>query len=291
VRYRIKLRIRYDYESSVAHARHLICVLPRSMPGMQTIKQSQITITPRPDETLDRHDHFGNSVTEVGYRTRHNGISLLMEAEVDRVRPVYPIQSTRLADLPQALAQSHAVLSDAPLNFVASSPRIELDDEISEFARAAIPAGPETHDAVLAVGQAIHEHMTFDAKATEVDTPASVAFTHRRGVCQDFSHIMISALRSLGIPCGYVSGYLRTIPPKGMPRLEGADAMHAWVRAWCGPEAGWIEYDPTNETVVGEDHIVCAIGRDYSDISPIKGVVRTSGGQKSRQSVDVLPLK
>ena len=132
--------------------------------------------------------------------------------------------------------------------------------------------------------------MKFDPKATTVDTPATEAFAKRHGVCQDFSHIMIACLRGIGIPAGYVSGFLRTLPPPGKPRLEGADAMHAWVRAWCGPEAGWIEFDPTNDKLAGEDHIVVAYGRDYSDVSPIKGTMRISGGQKSKQAVDVIPL-
>ncbi len=132
--------------------------------------------------------------------------------------------------------------------------------------------------------------MSYDPDATEVDTPMADAFMARHGVCQDFSHIMISGLRSLGIPAGYVSGFLRTMPPPGKPRLEGADAMHAWVRAWCGADAGWIEYDPTNAISAGQDHIVVARGRDYSDVSPIKGVLRASGRQHTDLSVDVIPL-
>ena len=122
-----------------------------------------------------------------------------------------------------------------------------------------------------------------------VDTPAIDAFERRHGVCQDFSHIMIACLRSIGIPAGYVSGFLRTIPPEGQQRLEGADAMHAWVRAWCGIESGWIEYDPTNALRVGQDHIVVARGRDYGDTAPVKGVLRTAGTQTTGHKVDVIP--
>jgi transglutaminase-like putative cysteine protease len=122
-----------------------------------------------------------------------------------------------------------------------------------------------------------------------VDTPATEAFAKQRGVCQDFSHIMIACLRGIGIPAGYVSGFLRTLPPPGKPKLEGADAMHAWVHAWCGDAAGWVEFDPTNDCFVGADHIVVARGRDYSDVAPIKGAMRIAGDQKSRQAVDVIP--
>ena len=129
--------------------------------------------------------------------------------------------------------------------------------------------------------------MTFDATATHVDTEAPEAFALRRGVCQDFSHIMILALQALGIPAAYVSGYLRTLPPEGGIKLEGVDAMHAWVRAWCGEDHGWIEYDPTNATLIGSDHVVVGYGRDYSDVSPVRGHLRSSGGQKNTQAVDV----
>jgi transglutaminase-like putative cysteine protease len=132
--------------------------------------------------------------------------------------------------------------------------------------------------------------MTFDPKATDVLTEPAEAFARRRGVCQDFSHIMIAALRGLGIPAGYVSGFLRTIPPRGKRRLEGADAMHAWVQAWCGAEMGWVEYDPTNDLAVAADHIVVARGRDYADVAPVTGALRISGPHKSTQKVDVVPL-
>ncbi|MEM1088203.1 MAG: transglutaminase family protein, partial [Pseudomonadota bacterium] len=119
------------------------------------------------------------------------------------------------------------------------------------------------------------------------DTDASEAFRLRRGVCQDFAHIMILGLHGLGIPAGYVSGYLRTLPPEGQERLEGVDAMHAWVKAWCGVAQGWVEYDPTNRTLIGTDHIVVGYGREYSDVSPIRGHLRSAGGQTSTQAVDV----
>jgi transglutaminase-like putative cysteine protease len=138
---------------------------------------------------------------------------------------------------------------------------------------------------------AIHRDFAYDRKATRVDTLATEAFALKRGVCQDFAHVMIAGLRGVGIPAGYVSGFLRTIPPKGKPRLEGADAMHAWVRAWCGQGAGWLEFDPTNAMAAGPDHIVIGYGRDYADISPIVGMLKTSGGHEATQSVDVVRVE
>ena len=142
---------------------------------------------------------------------------------------------------------------------------------------------------VRALSDALHRHMAFDAEATTVDTAPAEAFRERRGVCQDFTHIMIAGLRGIGIPARYVSGVLRTDPPPGGERLEGADAMHAWVSAWCGNETGWVEFDPTNAVAAGSDHIVIGYGRDYSDVAPVRGVLRSSGAQKSSQAVDVTP--
>jgi len=135
---------------------------------------------------------------------------------------------------------------------------------------------------------AIHRDFAYDGEATEVNTSPSEAFALRKGVCQDFSHVMIAGLRGVGIPAGYVSGFLRTIPPPGRPRLEGADAMHAWVKVWCGRQMGWIAFDPTNAILAGVDHITIGYGRDYADISPIVGVLRTSGEHQTSQSVDVV---
>ena len=161
---------------------------------------------------------------------------------------------------------------------------------MTAFAKSVLKPSMTVAEAVTAVGHALCMHMEFDAKATTVDTPAAEAFAKQRGVCQDFSHIMIACLRGAGIPAGYVSGFLRTKPPPGKPRLDGADAMHAWVRAWAGPATGWVEFDPTNDIPSGPDHIVVAYGRDYSDVPPIKGTMRMSGGQKHNQAVDVIPL-
>ena len=131
--------------------------------------------------------------------------------------------------------------------------------------------------AVEAIGKAIDRDMAYEPGSTQVDTPPEEAFARGAGVCQDFTHIMIGCLRAIGVPAAYVSGFLRTSPPEGQERLEGADAMHAWVRAWCGPGFGWVEYDPTNGIRVGEQHIVVAYGRDYGDVAPVRGVVRISG--------------
>lgn len=289
--YDIRLKISYDYARAAVHARHVACLMPLDVVGVQRLVAGLVTISPMPDESLDRTDFFGNHITEFAIRAPHRDIAVSLQARVERYAPqALAEQSTKLADLPEALAGCVDMGPNSPRHFIAASPRAPLDAQMAAFAQAVVAPSMSVAEAVIAVGQALHGFMKFDAKATTVDTPAAEAFALRQGVCQDFSHIMIICLRGLGIPAGYVSGFLRTLPPPGKPRLEGADAMHAWVRAWCGPEIGWLEFDPTNNKRADSDHILVACGRDYSDVAPIKGILRGSGRQKSHQAVDVIPL-
>ncbi len=290
--YDIKLRIAYDYASPAVGGRHVVCAMPLDVPGVQRVVAGLLKITPEPDERIDRVDFFGNRVTEFAVRAPHDRIAVNVQARVERLAsPDITDTSPRLAQLADHIADCTDLGPAAPVHFTATSVRAPLHAAITAFARHALRPDMTATEAVLAIGHALYHHVTFDADATTVDTPAIEAFEKRHGVCQDFSHIMISALRGIGIPAGYVSGFLRTLPPPGKPRLEGADAMHAWVRAWCGPVAGWVAFDPTNDTIAGLDHIVVAYGRDYSDVAPIKGIMRAAGRQKSRQAVDVIPVK
>ena len=289
--YDIKLRITYDYANSAVGGRHMLCLAPISLPGVQRVLASRLSVDPEPEEWLEQRDFFANNTAEFSFRGPHDHMTITLLARIERL-PQTPstAASALLRDLPALLDASHDLGPASPLHFRAPSTRVPLDPAMTEFARAALKPGMTVAQAVTAVGRALYNHMKFDSKATTVDTPATEAFAKRRGVCQDFSHIMIACLRGVGIPAGYVSGFLRTLPPPGKPRLEGADAMHAWVRAWAGPAAGWIEFDPTNDIPSGTDHIVVAYGRDYSDVVPIKGTMRMSGRQKHHQAVDVLPV-
>jgi transglutaminase-like putative cysteine protease len=291
--YDIGLRIRYAYQTPAAGGRHVLCMTPANLPGQRTIT-SLLDVTPEPDERIARTDFFGNTVVEVAFRAPHATIEFRVRARVERFAPDKSTEdvSTPLASLAQAIAAIHSLGHDSPHHFLADSPRVRATPEFDSYALAQIDrARMTTLQAVEAIGLAINRDMTFEPGSTQVNTPPEEAFARRRGVCQDFSHIMIGCLRAIGIPAGYVSGFLRTKPPEGKPRLEGADAMHAWVRAWCGPRIGWIEYDPTNGVRSGDQHIVVAYGRDYGDVAPVRGVVRISGAQKSSQAVDVVPLQ
>jgi transglutaminase-like putative cysteine protease len=199
--------------------------------------------------------------------------------------------SPNLAGLRRELGSLWSVDGHSPHHFLASSPRVALNPAISAYAQESVSRTQSVQAAAMDFCLAIHRDFAYDKDATKVDTAPLEAFELRRGVCQDFTHVMIAGLRGVGIPAAYVSGFLRTIPPKGEPRLEGADAMHAWVRVWCGQHAGWIEFDPTNAMMAGADHITIGFGRDYGDVSPIVGILRTSGDHEHKQSVDVIQVE
>lgn len=286
--YDIRLIISHRYAAPAGNGRHVLRVLPRTLPGRQHVTAQLIEVTPLPDRRSDRVDFFGNGVTTVTHTDAHQEMSIRMSARVDVVAPLGFFGTPLMAaDLPDVLDRETDLDARSPLHFLGPSPRLQPDKAITDFALGLRDDQQSVARTVEAVGKTLHDIMTFDATATTVDTDASEAFAQKRGVCQDLSHIMILALQALGIPAGYVSGYLRTLPPPGKARLEGVDAMHAWVKAWCGREQGWVEYDPTNATFVGSDHIVVAYGRDYSDVSPVIGFLRSSGAQTNSQSVDV----
>ncbi len=289
--YDIKLSISYDFASPAGAGRQVLRLMPATLPGIQRLILGDLAITPRPQERLSRVDFFGNSITEVAYREAHDSIDFTLTARVERMPLLTDFSlSPNMPLLEAELLAERGLTAASPHHFLSSSPRVHCDPQFTDFARSCINPDMGALDMMQAIGLALHNRMTFDPDATTVDTPPLDAFQRGKGVCQDFSHIHIACLRGIGIPAGYVSGFLRTKPPEGEARLEGADAMHAWVRAWCGAQLGWVEYDPTNAIWVGTDHIVVAHGRDYSDVAPVKGILRLSGSQTSKQAVDVIPV-
>lgn len=289
--YDISLRITYSYDRPAGGGRHLLRLMPANLPGLQRRLRATLTITPEPAERADMTDFFGNTGTEVVLRDMHDEIEFHVTARMERLVEAPGLDiSPDLAGLATEIIEHRSLGPDSPLHFLGPSPRLAPTPEMTAYARDKIRPGMTTFDVVRAIGMALYEDMDFDAEATTVETPATEAFAARRGVCQDFAQIMIASLRGIGVPAGYVSGFLRTNPPPGKPRLEGADAMHAWVRAWCGRQRGWVEFDPTNAVSVANDHIVIAYGRDYGDVSPVRGILRISGDQTTEQAVDVIPV-
>ncbi|TPE53172.1 transglutaminase family protein [Amaricoccus solimangrovi] len=289
--YDVGMRITYSYDRPAAGGRHLLRLLPADLPGQQRLVSGLLSVSPAPAERSEMVDFFGNYGTEIIFRDLHDEIEFRVDARVERFAEPSGLDiSPPLSGLAAEIAEYRSLDPDSPLHFLWSSARVQPTPEMTDYARAHVFDGITAFSAVLAIGRALFRDMEFDAEATTVETLAKEAFARRRGVCQDFAQIMIAMLRGIGVPAGYVSGFLRTNPPPGQPRLEGADAMHAWVRAWCGRDMGWIEFDPTNDLVVSLDHIVIARGRDYGDVSPVRGILRIAGDQTSEQAVDVIPV-
>ena len=291
MRYDIRLKIEYSYAGRVDNGRHLLRLMPRSTPE-QRLVSGLLTVDPQPDERNDRTDFFGNGIVEVIHTKPHASVKFTITARVERTGPVQsPAGVLPLEALHDALEDFRSLEPLSPHHFLASSTRIKALPLWRDYAQGIVDVGVTVRAAIEAIGLALNRDMTFDSKMTTVDTLPEDAFVRRVGVCQDYSQIMIGCLRALGIPAGYVSGFLRTEPPPGQKRLEGADAMHAWVCAWCGPEEGWVEYDPTNATFVFTDHVMIARGRDYSDVSPVRGMLKTAAKTATSQAVDVIPLR
>lgn len=287
--YSLRLQIRYRFNRPAGGGRQLLRVMPRQLSGLQEVTACQLAIYPTPIEEHRFTDFFGTDVVEVVLPPGLTDLSMVMNARVRRrARMARLDASPPLPGLEAEMRGFRDVSGDSPHHFRAPSPRIPEVAAISAFAASATKGATSALAAVEGLGQALHGHMGFDATATEVDTPIEQAFVGGKGVCQDFAQIMIAGLRSLGIPAAYVAGYLRTLPPPGKPRLQGADAMHAWVRAWTGAVTGWVEYDATNACWVDADHIVVGYGRDYGDVAPVTGSLRLDGGQTGSHSVDIL---
>jgi transglutaminase-like putative cysteine protease len=214
-------------------------------------------------------------------------------AQVDVERPQLPAPGLTPAweSVRREAAAAHTLDRNSPVHRLYPSRRVPLYAPATDYARESFPPGRPILEGAVDLMTRIKADFAYDPTATAVSTPLAEAFTKRGGVCQDFAHIMIAGLRGLGLPAGYVSGYIRTIPPPGQKRLEGADSSHAWVSVWCGLEFGWLDLDPTNAIMVGDDHIVIATGRDYADVSPIDGVFTGSGNHKLTVSVDVVPVR
>jgi transglutaminase-like putative cysteine protease len=290
--YAIRLTITHHYGQPAANGRHVIRVAPATLLGRQHLTTSLLDISPAPDSRADGTDFFGNRTVTCAHKAPHGDMSIQLTGHVEvTTPPPWHDRSPNLETLVGQWQQGRSLDPEAPLHFLGPTRRLTPDRAITAFAADIYDPGGSVAANVIAIGEALHRALTFDATATTVETDAAEAFQLRRGVCQDFTHIMILALQALGIPAAYVSGYLRTLPPEGGARLAGADAMHAWVRAWCGVEQGWIEYDPTNATLVGADHIVVGYGRDYTDIAPVSGYLRASGTQRNTQAVDVTVLR
>jgi transglutaminase-like putative cysteine protease len=282
---------RYRYEAPVAVNTCTLRLLLRSMEGQRVIN-SEIEVSPSPKEWTERPDIFGNRVARMRIETPHRELIIHSTAEVDVHRPAPPAPGLTPAweSVARDATASASLAADSPAFALYASRLVRVFEGATRYAGESFSPRRPIYEAAIELNARIHADFTYDTKATGVTTAPAEAFAKRMGVCQDFAHVMIAGLRGLGLPALYVSGYIRTVPPPGKPRLAGADASHAWVSVWCGQEFGWLGLDPTNAIPVGDDHIVIATGRDYSDTAPVEGVIVSSGGQKLDVAVDVVPV-
>jgi transglutaminase-like putative cysteine protease len=289
--YDIRQTTSYSYASKVSYARHVLRLTPVDRPG-QRVHASALDIDPFPIGRREGADFFGNHMTWVALNAPHDRLVVKVAARVT----VEDGEEPDLFGAPawETLRDDVFTTTDfapmSPAHFVFPSRQVPLDPEIREYARQSFPAGRPVLDGAIELMRRIKTDFTYEIGVTTVSTTAPMSFALRRGVCQDFAHIMISGLRGLGIPAAYVSGYLRTAQRPEDVILQGANAMHAWVMVWCGGTTGWYGLDPTNAVRAGTEHVVLAIGRDYADVAPIDGVVFASGGQKISVTVSVIPV-
>ena len=290
--YDIRHRTTYSYEAPVTFARCTLRLTPSDRDEQQVLS-STMDVTPVPAARIERKSFFGHSVLSLTIETMHRELRIEARSRVAVTRePVLPLDASppweEVRDSAQA---SRSLTPSSPVHYLYPSRLISLPEPIGRYARSSFPKRRSVIAGARDLMTRIRADFEYDKKATLVSTPLDKAFEMRRGVCQDFAHVMIAGLRGIGLPAAYVSGYIRTIPSKGAKRLEGADATHAWVSVWCGPDHGWLGFDPTNGIPVANDHIVLAVGRDYADISPIDGVILGSGSQKLDVAVDVVPVE
>lgn len=287
--YSVRHRTTYSYDADVAFARCVLRLTPASGAG-QTVLEAGLRVTPEPARRSSRIGPFGETATTIVVETTHRDLVIEARSRVDVHPPATGLDFGAPWECVRDWAVEAADLGpEGPAAYLFPTPRTPLSAIITGYARESFAPGREIVEAATDFMRRMARDFTFDAEATDVSTSPETAFSARRGVCQDFAQIMLCGLRGLGLSARYVSGYLRTIPPPGQPRLEGADATHAWVSVWCGPDIGWRGFDPTNGVPALEDHILLAVGRDYADVAPIDGVILSPGGQSLRVEVDVIP--
>ncbi|WP_296251931.1 transglutaminase family protein [Pseudomonas sp. UBA4194] len=291
--YQILHDTHYRYDSPVSLAKQLAHLWPRPC-AWQVCHEQVLEISPEPSSRADGLDVFGNPLTRLAFERPHDELKVGARLHVEVLpRPSLDFslspawESTRSALCYSGTALAPDMLEACRYRF--ESPYVRVKKSFVAFSQSCFPAGVPLLVGAQALMEKIYEEFTFDAEATQVATPLVEVLENRRGVCQDFAHLMLACLRSRGVAARYVSGYLLTQPPPGQPRLIGADASHAWVSVFC-PALGWVDFDPTNNVQPGLEHITLAWGRDFSDVSPLRGVILGGGNHDPEVQVTVLPL-
>lgn len=286
-------KTRYAYEYPVGLSRQILHLTPRATPW-QSVRSHAIRITPEPEILDDFEDAFGNPSRSICIDQDHDALEVISESVVDITPRTYPESTPPWDEVRARLAyRAGRAPSKEDLEagrYLFESTRVRNKRELAAWTLACFPPGTPLGQGVNALMKRIHTELKFDPKATTVSTPVMEVFANKRGVCQDFAHLMLSCLRSIGLSARYVSGYLLTRPPPGKPRLIGADASHAWVSVYC-PDWGWIDTDPTNNLLPSTEHVTLGWGRDYDDVIPLRGVLLGGGEHELEIGVTVAPLE
>lgn len=290
--YQVEHTTLYEYQSSVSLCHNQAYLLPRETPN-QTCLMSELRIDPQPTDLIERPDFFGNRRTYFAVEQPHQQQQVTMLGQI-RITDELSLFGSGQA-LSWEAARNRLVKDRSQSRLEASlllypSRHVPASQTLADYARSSFPSGRLLLDAVRDLIGRINNDFKYDPGFTSVATPLDEVLEHRRGVCQDFAHLGIGCLRSLGLAARYVSGYLETLPPPGKPRLVGADASHAWLSVFV-PGGGWVDFDPTNDQQVGDHHITVAWGRDFADVAPLKGVAFGGGEHKLKVAVDVQRLE
>lgn len=285
--YQINHRTTFAYSQPVAISHHVLRLAPRAHPRQHCL-QSTILIEPAPTIRSEYQDFFGNPMVHLTVQEPHPQLIVYANSQVDVLAPTpIAVESSPPWDqVTHCLEKAnHAATLDAQ-RFAYDSPYIMSEDAVYDFAKSDFPPDRPLLDGVMALTTRIFTEFVYAGGVTDVSTPVKEVLATRKGVCQDFAHLEIACLRSLGLPARYVSGYLLTHPPEGKEKLVGADATHAWLSVWC-PDYGWVDFDPTNNLIPRDEHITFAWGRDYGDVSPINGFMVGGGEHTLTVEVDV----
>jgi transglutaminase-like putative cysteine protease len=289
--YRIAHRTIYKYKYPVSLGNHVACLTPRALPHHKVVR-SELRIQPRPATRTERTDFFGNRLCFFTIQEPHR--ELVVEAQSEVVMDGHEQSWSQLPlpweDAARLVPNDHSPAGLEAYQFGFESPRIRTRPEFAAYALQSFTPRRPLAEALLDLTARIHKDFRFDSKVTNVRTSPEEVFKKRRGVCQDFAHLQIACLRSLNLVARYVSGYLRTYPPPGKARLVGADASHAWLSVYC-PEKGWLDVDPTNNLVPTNSHVTLAWGRDYGDVSPLRGLILGGGAHTLKVAVDMEPVE
>jgi transglutaminase-like putative cysteine protease len=285
--FEVSHRTTYAYGWPVLRSQHLVYMTPRS-DARQTVHRHSLLIEPAPSANLAVEDYFGNCSAVLTIEERHSELIIHARSTVEVHAPALPepAATTGWEQVVAKASDATGALDIGVLQFVSASRHTKTVRAALDYARPSFGPGRPILEAALELTRRIHQDFAFDSAATDISTPVAHVLKVRRGVCQDFAHLAITCLRCLGLPARYVSGYLLTYPPPGEERLKGGDASHAWVSVWM-PEAGWVDLDPTNGIMPRDEHITVACGRDFTDVSPVSGVLLGGGRQEVDVAVDV----